>query len=126
MFKILIKMFLNSYGSVLCLTNEGITNFASLSDFDKKNIENFPTICKSSILAIEEDASNSIADESSFAGANISSISVSRLVTAANTAKDHRSIDRVINPQNTGHESVLTTFKIEHEVCLSIRDDCDS
>ena len=84
--------------SVLRVTHEGITNFASMSDFDKKSIENMPSVCKNSIPAIEADPTNSIAPESSVVGANVSSISVSRLITAVNAAKNYGSITRVMSP----------------------------
>ena len=88
----------SSDASVLRVTHESITNFASLSDFDKKIIENLPSICKNSISAIEADPTNSIAPEASVAGVNVSSISVSRLITAANATKHCGSIARVMNP----------------------------
>ena len=89
---------LSSDASVLRVTHEGITNFASLSDFDKKSIENLPSVCKNSIPAIEADPTNSITREASVAGENVSSISVSRLITAVNAAKHYRSIARVMSP----------------------------
>ena len=46
---------LTSDASVLRVTHECITNFASLSDFDKKSIENLPSVCKNSIPTIEVD-----------------------------------------------------------------------
>ena len=62
---------------VLRLTHEDIANFSFLHDFDKKSIDNFPTVFKNSIPSIEEDATNRILAENSVAGANISSISLS-------------------------------------------------
>ena len=78
-------MKLSSYVLVLRLTHEGIINFSSTSDFDKKFIENFPSARKNSVPAVEPDTSNSIAAEDSVTVASISSISESRLITAANT-----------------------------------------
>ena len=78
---------LSSDASVLRVTHEVITNFASLSDFDKKSIENLPSVRKNSIPAIKANHTNSIASEASVAGANFSSISVNRLVTAVNAVK---------------------------------------
>ena len=81
------KIKISSDASVLRVAHEGITNFASLSDFDKKSIENLPSVCKNSVPVIEADPTNSITPEASVTGANVSSILISRLVTAANAAK---------------------------------------
>jgi hypothetical protein len=117
---------LSSDASVFRFTHEGITNFVSLSDFDKKSIENLPSVCKNSIPAIEADPTNSIAPEASVVGANVSSISVSRLITATNAAKYYGSIAWTMNTQNMAYSSVLVTFKIEYEAYLSIKDDDDA
>ena len=117
---------LSSDAAVLRVTHEGITNFAYLSDFDEKSIENLPGVCKNGIPAIEADPSNNIASETSVAGANVSLISVRRLITAVSAAKYYGSIARVMNPQNMAYSSVLAEFKIEYEAYLSIKDDNDS
>ena len=119
-------MKLSSDAVALGVTHEGIANFVSLSDFDKKSIENLPSVCKNSIPAIEVDPSNSIASEASVSGANIALISVSWLITTVNAVKHHGSIDRVMTPQNMAYSSVLAKFKIEHESYLSIKDDDDA
>ena len=67
--------------------HEGITNFASLYDFDKKIVENFPSVYNNSIPSIEADARNTILAEASVSKGNISSISVSRIVAFVNAAK---------------------------------------
>ena len=67
-------MKISSDTSVLRLTHEGIINFASLSDFDKKSIENFHSACKNRIPITEADAINRIAAEPSVSGASVSSI----------------------------------------------------
>ena len=64
-------MKLSSDTSVLCLTHEGITNFASLSDFCKKSIDDFTRVFKSIIPAIEVDDRNIITAKDSVCGANI-------------------------------------------------------
>ena len=94
---------LSSDALVIRVTHEGITNFASLSDFDKKSIENLHSVYKNRIPAIEADPTNSIASEASVAGANVSSISVSRLITALNAVKYHGSIAMAMNPQNMAY-----------------------
>ena len=93
---------LSSDDSVLRVTHEGITNVASLSEFDKKSIENLPSVFKNRIAVMEEDATNVIASEGSVSGASISMISVSRLITAVNAAKHYGSIDRVTNSPKCG------------------------
>ena len=116
-------MKLSSDASVLRLTHEGITNFASLSDFDKKSIQLLPQICKNSIPAIVEDIPNNITAEVAIPGANVSSISVSRLITAVNAAKYYNSISRAMNPTNMNYANVLSTFKIEYEAYVSLKDE---
>ena len=51
---------LNSDAAVTRITHEGITNFDSLADFDKKSIKRLPQICKESIPAIVVDADNDV------------------------------------------------------------------
>ena len=119
-------MKLSSHASALRIAHEGITNFASLYDFDKKNIQNLTRVCKNSIPAIETDATNSIAAEDSVFGPSISSTSVSRFIVAIKSSKHYSSISRVMNLQKIGYASVLVTFKVEHEAYLSIKDDDDS
>ena len=111
--------------SVLRLTHEGITNFASLSDFYKKSIDNFPSVYKNSVPDVEACSRKSITAEASVAGANISSISF-KLITYVNAAKHYESISRVMNPQNMSYASFLATFKIEHEARLFVKDEDNS
>ena len=92
-------MKLSSDSSVLRLTHEVMTNFVSLSDSNKKSIENLPSFFKNIIPAIEADATNIIAAEASFAGAKIYSISIRRLISAVNADNHYGSISRVTNPQ---------------------------
>ena len=115
-------MNLSSDASVLRLTHEGITNFASLSNFDKKSSQNFPNTCKNGMPVIEVDSTNNIGSKASVVGSSVSSILLSRLITALNVAKHYGSIERVIKPQNVGCASFLETFKIEHDVFLSSKD----
>ena len=119
-------MKLSSDYLVLRLAHGGITNFTSLSDFYKKGIENFISVCKKRIPDVKADASNSIVAEHSVSGASISSVSVNRLITAVNAANHYSSITRAMIPQNMGYVSVLATFKIKCEACLSIKDHDDS
>ena len=120
------NMKISSDASAVRLTHEGVTKSASLSGFDKKSIENLPSVCKNSIPAIEADASNSIAAKSYASGVKISSMSVSRLITNVNAAKHYGLIASAMNPQHISYTSFLETFKIQYEACLSVKDEDDS
>ena len=63
---------LNLDASVLRLTREGFTNFASLSEFDEKSLENLPSVCENSIPVIKLDPTKSIASGANVSGANVS------------------------------------------------------
>ena len=115
-------MKLNSKASVLRLTKEGITNFESLTDFDKKSLEGLPAICKSSIKAIAADAANDIVAERLVPGASLSAISVRRLIVAMNAAQYYTSINRLMTVGNMGYDTVLKGFKIEWDTYQDLRD----
>lgn len=115
------NMKLSSDAAVNRILHEGITNFGSLSDFDKKSIQYLPGICKNSIPQVAADRANNVAAEGAVNGANISSISVRRLITAVHAAEYYNSIDREMNPQNMHYENVLSNFKIEWESYSSLR-----
>ena len=102
------NMKLSSDASVLRLTKEGITNFESLTDFDKKSIENLPKTCKENIKAITTDAPNGITAERAVPGANLSSISVRRLITAVNAAEYYTSIGRTMTVDSMNYNDVPT------------------
>jgi hypothetical protein len=84
---------LSSDAAVTRITHEGITNYDSLANFDKKSIERLPQICKENIPAFVEDNTNEIQAEPAVNGANISSISIFRLITASNAVTYYQSID---------------------------------
>ena len=111
---------------MLFLAHEGVTNCASLSDFDKLSVNNLPIFYNNSIIAIEEDISEIITVEASVYGASISLITANSLIASFNAKKHYISIVRATNPQNMGHSSVLATFKIAHDVCLFVNDGDDS
>ena len=108
------NMKLSSDASVFCLTHEGIANFASLCDFDKKIMQHLPKTYKNSIPAINKDVSNSIGTETTISRANTSSILVIRLVTVVNAAKYYGSIARVMNRHDASYLTVIDYFKVEH------------
>ena len=78
---------LSSDAAVTRITHEGVTNFSSLQDFDKKSIESLPSTCKEKIPAVTADIANGISEELEIAGANISSNSIRRLIVASNAVK---------------------------------------
>ena len=98
-----------------------VTNFSSLSDFDKKSIKCLPSIYKNVTPTIKSDTTNNIIAESSIARANISSISVSSTIEAVNAAKNYGSIDLVMSPRNVNYSSILITFKIKCEAHFSMK-----
>ena len=116
-------MKISSDASVIYLTHEGIISFATLFDFDKKNIQCLPNICKKSIPIIDIDASNNVGSESTVSRSNMHSVSVIMLVTAFNTSKYCVSFARVMNLNNIKYFTVLATFKVEYNPCLSVNDE---
>ena len=107
------NMKLSSDAAVTRITYEGITTYASLEDFDTKSIERLQEIFKESIPEIVVDVAAGIAAEPTILGANISSISVRRLIVADNAATYYTSIGRVMTPTNMHHSNILAEFKIE-------------
>ena len=55
----------------------------------------------------------------------MSSILVSSVAAAVNASKCCGSIARVKNPYNMNYLTVLATFKVHHEACLSVKDEDD-
>ena len=93
-------MKLSSDASVLRLTHESITSLDSLTDFDAKAIKLLPKVCKDNIDAIVADVPNDIAAENAVNGANKSSISVQRLIVAADAVRYYQAIDRTPTTAN--------------------------
>ena len=116
------NMKLSSNAAVLRLTKEGITNFESLTDFDKKSMERLPATCKETIAQIARDRANNIPAENEVPGANISSISVRRLIVAMNASEYYSSIGRVMTIDNMNYDNILKNFKIEWDTYQDLRD----
>ena len=116
------NMKLSSDAAVTRITHEGITSYDSLIDFDKKSIEGLPAICKESIPAIAEDAVNGIAAEVAVNGANISSISVRRLIVAADAARYYKSIGRSLDAARLHYINVLADFVVDYQAYKDLRD----
>ncbi len=125
-FKLWLKaptnMKLSSDAAVLRLVKEGITNFESLTDFDKKSIESLPRTCREDIDEVQADDDNGIEAEAEVPGANLSSISVRRLITAMNAAEYYTSIGRAMTPESMSYNDVLKPFKVEWDTYQDLRD----
>ena len=116
------NMKLSSDASVLRITHEGITNYESLIDFDTKSIERLPATCKESITAITADDDAGITAEPEIAGANLSSISVRRLIVAVKAAEYYTSIGRSMTANSMHYNQVLKQFKVEWDTYQNLRD----
>ena len=119
------NMKLSSDASVLRLTHEGVTSYDTLVDFDKAAIKNLPRVCKGSIDAISADMSNNVQAEAAVPGANVSSISVQRLIVAANAARYYASISRKMDASSMQYGNVPSNFKIEWEAYEAIMSEDD-
>ena len=82
-----VNIKLASNAAVLRLTHEGVTDFGTLLDFDRDNIEALSKPCSKTIPAVLADPANGIAVEVEVPGANVSSISIRRLVVALHAVK---------------------------------------
>ena len=82
-----INMKLSSDTAVTRVTYEGITNFESLSDFNKTSIEYLPRTYKATILAILENIPAGITSEAEVPGVNVGTISVCCLISAMKAAQ---------------------------------------
>ena len=109
------NMKLSSDASVLRVTHEGITSYDTLVDFDKAAIKNLPRVCKVYIDAIAADIANSVHVEAAVRGANVSSLSVQRLIVDENASRYYASIDRTMDAYSMHYGNVLSTFNIEWE-----------
>ena len=116
---------LSSDAAVTRITHEGITNYESLLDFDKKSLQLLPSICKEKVLAIPEDAANNIAAEPEVSGANISTISIQRLIVASHAASYYHSISRAMTTANMHYSNVLMNFKVEWEAYQNLKEQDD-
>ena len=114
---------LTSDRAVTRILYEGITNYESLLDFDRKAIQGLPSVCKETIPAIAGDPTTNAGAEPEVPGANISSISVQRLIVAVNATKYYDSIGRAMTAQNMHYTNVLSLFKVEYEAYASLKDE---
>ena len=70
---------------------------------------------KGSINEIADDMANNVQVEAVVPGADVSSISVQRLIIAANTARQYASIGRTMDASSMHYVNVLSAFNIEWE-----------
>lgn len=118
-------MKLSSDASVLRVTHEGITNYDSLRDFDKESLLNLPKVCRQTIAAIPDDPANNITAEPEVPGANVSSISIQRLIVASEAARYYESIGRTMDASNMHYNNVLANFKVEWTAYEALRKEDD-
>lgn len=93
----------------------------SLLDFDRDSIEALAKACSKSIDAIAADAALGIQAEAAVNAANISSISIRRLVIAMHAVKYYVSIGRVPTDVNMHYNNILSTFKTDYEAYALLR-----
>ena len=108
--------------TVLRLVAEGITDFESLVDFDKKSIEYLPKTVKETIPRIAADNDAGIDAQAAIPGVVPSTISVRRLITAVNAAEYYISIGRTMDVNNMNYNNVLKHFKVEWETYQDLLD----
>ena len=117
-----LNMKLSSNAAVLRISHEGIANYESLLDFDKKSIQKLPVTCRSGIPAIAADVPNGISAEADVPGANINSITVRRLIFSSNYVRYYTLIGWNITPASMYHTQVLSNFKVEWEDYEKLQD----
>ena len=106
----------SSFASVSHIIYEGITKCFYLNDFDKKNIESFPTTYKEKIPAITNYTEADITDEPSVTVINISLVVIRQWNVAVKASKYYTLIGRMMNAINMNYGNVLSSFKIEWDI----------
>ena len=109
------NMKLSVASAVTRITYEGVTSYSSLLDFDKASIESLSKACKQTIPAIEEDEANDIQAEPVIQGANISTISIRRLIVAMQAVLFYKSIGREPTDASMHYTNVLSNFRDDYE-----------
>ena len=109
------NMKLSSNRTVARLVAEGITDFDSLVDFDKKSIQYLPKTVRETIPRVTADVPAGIEAQAAIPGVVLSTISVRRLITAVNAAEYYTSIGRTMDVDNMNYNHVLKHFKVEWE-----------
>ena len=114
-------MKLSPDAAVTRITYEGITNYDSLVDFDKKSIESLSSTYKDKIPETTEDIANGVTAEVEISGENVSLVSVCRLDVASNIAKYFTSIGKAMTSTNMHYIKVIFNFRIEREAYLKLK-----
>ena len=115
------NMKLSSDAAVTRILYEGVTDFPSLLDFDRESIEALSKACSKTIPAITADIPNHVAAEVEIPGANISSISIGRLIVAMNATKYYSAVQRATTVANMHYGNVLTGFKMDFDAYILLR-----
>lgn len=116
-----VNIKLTSDAAVLRISHEGVTDFPSLVDFDRDSIEFVGKVCNRKIDKITEDIPNGIPVENVVAGANISFISIRRLVVAMGASKYYKAIGRTATIDNMHYFNILKAFKEDHEAYVLLK-----
>ena len=119
--KTLPNMKLSVDSAVTRITYEGITDFDSLRDFDKYSIESLPKACSRTIPEIIADPANNVVGEAAVPGANISTISVHRLIVASDAARYYHDIGRSMTLASMHYNNVLSDFKDDWKAYVQLR-----
>jgi hypothetical protein len=115
------NMKLSSNSAVTRITYEGITDLDSLLDFDKDSIEALPRACARAIPAVAPDADNDIEAEEAVPAGNISTISVHRLIVAADCVRYYRDVGRTPTIANMHYGNVLAGFKVDYQAYCTLK-----
>lgn len=116
------NMRLSSDVSVQRVLYEGITEYASLADFDKASLKELSRNCRASIPAVAEDVQAGIAAEPEVPGTVISTQSLVRLQVASDAAKYYISIGRPLTADGMHYSNVLKDFKLEHDAYERLKE----
>jgi len=99
---------------------EGITNWASLADFDENSMKVMAKNCKEIIAAVTADVAAGIAtDEPQVPGTIVSTQSIVRLVVACNAVKYYISIGRVPDLAHMGYTNTLSELRLSKRLMKS-------
>lgn len=102
---------------------EGLTDYDSLVDYDRKSILALQTACQQTIPAIPGATAADPPVRPQIPGVHVPMRSLLRLITAVHAAKYYRSIDRPLNGQGLHYNNVLATYEIERLAYESMKDE---
>ena len=112
--------------AVVCITYEGVTNFSSLTNFDKKIIEYLPTTHKQKIRAITNDPAAGITALLGIPVANTSLIVIFRLMMEVQAVKYYNSTIRTMNAINMHYKNVSSKFNIQWDTYDELKKEDDT